>query len=42
MRRIQSLGGVITSGTYWAKKSDVMLRVYTLIYMRLMQVFAPF
>ena len=29
MRRIQSVGGVITSGTYWGKKSDIMLRVYT-------------
>ena len=29
MRRIQSVGGVITSVTHWGKKSDVMLRVYT-------------
>ena len=28
-RRIQSVGGVITSVTHWGKKSDVMLRVYT-------------
>ena len=25
----QSVGGVITSGMYWGKKGDVMLRVYT-------------
>ena len=25
----QSVGGVITSGVYWGKKGDVMLRVYT-------------
>ena len=42
MRRIQSVGGVITSVTYWGKKSDVMLRVYTQIYMRLMHGFAHF
>ena len=29
MRRIQSVGGVITSGSYWGKESDVILSVYT-------------